>query len=120
MRGDTVFIASSPDDLQRLFNVAADASEERGLSINHKKAKAMCVSKQSPEPKINIKLGDQTIDQVSFFTYLGATITADGTTKKEIRRKIALAKDAFLKQAEEHPDEPYNLSLKIKICALTT
>ena len=41
---DTVFIGSSSEGLQRWFNVAADASEERDLSINHKKTKAMCVS----------------------------------------------------------------------------
>ena len=115
---DTVLIASSPEGLQRLFNVATDASEERGLSINHKKTKAMCVSKQSPESEISIKLGDQTIDQVRSFNYLGAMITADDSTKNELRRRIALAKDVFNKLRNIFANR--KLSLKIKIRVLKT
>ena len=115
---NTVFIASSPEGLQRLFNVAADASEERSPSVSHEKTKAMCISKQSPKPKISIKLGDQTIDQVGSFNYLGTMITADGTTKKEIHRRIALAKDAFNKLRNVLMN--HKLLLKIKICVLKT
>ena len=115
---DTAFISSSPESLQRLFNVAADVSEERGLSINHKKTKAVCVSKQSPKPEINIKLGDQTIDKVSSSNYLGTMVTAGGTTKKEIHGRIALAKDAFNKLRNILMN--CKLSLKIRIRVFET
>ena len=80
----------------------------------------MCVSKQSPEPKINIKLGDQPIAQVSSLNYIliGAMITADGTTKTEIHRRIALAKDACNKLRNILTNR--KLSLKIKIRVLET
>ena len=110
---DTVFIASSPEGLQKLFNVAADASEERGLSMNHEKTKAMCVSKQSPEPGININVGDQTADHVSSFNYLGTMITANGTTKNEIHRRIVLAEDAFNKLRNILTNR--KLSVKIRV-----
>ena len=80
----------------------------------------MCVSKQLPEPKINIKLGDQPIAQVSSCNYIliGAMITADGTTKKEIHGRIALAKDACNKLRNILTNR--KLSLKIKIRVLKT
>ena len=61
------------------------------------------------EPAFILTSGDKTIDQVSSFNYLGATITADGRSKKEIRR-IGVAKDAFNKMRAMNSHQPQTLT----------
>ena len=94
---DTVLIAESQEDLQRMLNVVVTESEGKGLSINCKKTECMVISKKKEAPKCHIKIRDNTIKQVSAFNYLGSTITDDSRSTREIKRRIALAKSAFSK-----------------------
>ena len=64
---DTVLIASNQEDLQRMINVVTRESTNMGLSIK----------------------------QVTRFNYLGFTITSDGRCDEEIKKRIALSKQAF-------------------------
>jgi hypothetical protein len=92
---DTVLIATSQKDLQHLLSIINEKSEEVGLKINIKKTFTMTISKQSEAPPCNISLSNQLIQQVDHFKYLGATLTSDGRSSKEIKIRIAQAKTAF-------------------------
>lgn len=92
---DTILLAQSQEGLQKLFNKLDHESVRLGLSINAKKTKTMVISKSSPEPACSIKHGTTEIEQVSHFNYLGSLVTSDGRSRKEIRRRIILAKKAF-------------------------
>ena len=94
---DTVLLAESVEDLQKLLDVVVRESELKGLLINCKKTVCMVVSKKRDIPRCSLKVKDQIINQVSAFNYLGSTITEDARCIKEIKKRIALAKSAFSK-----------------------
>ena len=50
--------------------------------------------------KLTIKVDGQKLEQVSKFPYLGSTLSWDGRCGDEIRKRVALAKEAFMKQRE--------------------
>ena len=93
---DTVLLAKSVEDLQKLLDVVVRESELKGLSINCKKTECMVVSKKKDIPRCSLKVKDQIIKQVSAFNYLGSIITEDARCMKEIKG-IVLAKSAFSK-----------------------
>ena len=69
------------------------------MKINFKKTKVMRVSKNR-KAKLNITVGGHKLEQVDQFTYLGSILDQDGGSSKDIRRRIALAKEAFTKRRE--------------------
>ena len=94
---DTVLLAKSVEDLQKLLHVVVRESELKGPSVNCKKTECMVVSKKRDIPRCSPKVKDQIIKQVSAFNYLGSTITEDARCMKEIKKRIVLAKSAFSK-----------------------
>ena len=94
---DTVLLAESAEDLQRLLDIVVTESERKGLSLNCKKTECMVISKRLVCPKCPLLVKNQQIVQVSSFNYLGSIITEDARCTKEIKRRIVLAKSAFSK-----------------------
>ena len=70
-------------------------SEEKGLYLNSAKSFAMVFSKDSQIPTCNINVHGKIMEQVHSFVYLGSQFTSDARCKKEIRRRIWIAKSAF-------------------------
>ena len=94
---DTVLLAESVQDLQKLLDVVVRECQLKGLLINCKKTECMVVSKKRDIPRCSLKVKDQIINQVSTFNYLGTTITEDARCMKEIKKRIVLAKSVFSK-----------------------
>ena len=94
---DTVLIADSEENLQRLLNITIEKSEEMGLTLNVKKTECMVISKKAIIPSCNLQSRGQQIKLVKKFKYLGYMITSDGKCITEIKKRIATAKDAFQK-----------------------
>ena len=92
---DTVIIAESEEQLQRLINVVVTKSEEKGLYLNSTKSFTMVFSKASQIPTCNINVHGKILEQVHSFVYLGSQFTSDARCEKEIRRRIGIAKSAF-------------------------
>ena len=94
---DTVLIADSEENLQRLLDITIEKSEEMGLTLNVKKTECMVISKKAIVPSCNLQSRGQQIKLVKKFKYLGYMITSDGKCITEIKKRIATAKDAFQK-----------------------
>ena len=94
---DTVLIADSEENLQRLLDITIEKSEEMGLTLNVKKTECMVISKKAIIPSCNLQSRGQQIKLVKKFKYLGYMITSDGKCITEIKKRIATAKDAFQK-----------------------
>ena len=92
---DTVIIAESEEQLQRLVNVVMTKSEEKGLYLNSAMSFAMVFSKASRIPTCNINVHGKILEQVHSLVYLGSQFTSDAKCEKEIRRRIGIAKSAF-------------------------
>ena len=87
---DTALLSTTDTGLKRLVEATKEHSEEKYLMLNIKKTKIMdsdkCVTKTA------IKVGDDSIENVEHFEYLGASFYGDGRSKNEIRRRLAIAK----------------------------
>ena len=94
---ETVLIADSEENLQRLLDITIEKSEEMGLTLNVKKTECMVISKKAIAPSCNLQSRGQQIKLVKKFKYLGYMITSDGKCITEIKKRIATAKDAFQK-----------------------
>ena len=56
----------------------------------------MVVSRNSNIPKARVIVDNDEVEQVERFVYLGQMITDDGRSDTEIKRRVGLAKSAFL------------------------
>ena len=81
-----------------------------GLNSNKKKTKIQVISKKKVIPICNIVLDGQELEQVYQFDYLGSLITSDSSCEKEIKRRIAMSKNAF----ENHKCILTNKKIKLK------
>jgi hypothetical protein len=79
-----------------LMDLLNEASEEYGMKINLKKTKVMQISRHPVN--ITVVIEGNTLEQVQEFCYLGSLITEDGKCHKEIRRRIAMGKEAYTKR----------------------
>ena len=61
-----------------------------------------------------VKLGEQDIEDVTEFTYLGAKVTNDGNTEAEIKTRTNKARGAFV--ALKNNWKAKMISKKTKIC----
>ena len=76
--------------------------EEYGMRINHKKTKVMrfCKASRARNVRLKVKVGGEKLEQVEQFNYLGSTLEENGYSNKDIRKRIALAKEAFMNRKE--------------------
>ena len=94
---DTVLIAESEEELQRIVDEVKEKSLERGLKMNVKKTKTMVIRRDSTElVKVKILVDGKILEQVEKYLYLGHIITEDGKCEIEIRRRIEIGRSNFL------------------------
>jgi len=97
---DQGMVASSEQGLQRLMDALATTAKKYDMKINIKKTKTMLVSKSNIGGTVSIVIDGQLVEQVNKFQYLGSMMTEDGRCTTEVKRRIAMAKDAFSKRKE--------------------
>src|SRR6218665_1091082 len=74
-------------------------NEQYDIKINIKKTKIMRIS-SGKERAVKINIDGKELEQVGKFYYLGSMITSDAKCHVEMRRRIAMGKDAFYKRKE--------------------
>ena len=113
---DTVLIAESEEELQKLVDRVKEGSLEYGLEMNTKKTKTMVIRRNvKEEAKVNIKVDGVILEQVESYQYLGQLITDDGRCEKEIRRRIGIARTNFLKMKDVLVTKSLSLLTRKKI-----
>ena len=91
---DTILLAESEEDLQKLLDVVVVESERKGLNLNCKKTECLVISKTESSRCI-LKVNDRVIKQTFSFNYLGSIITEDARCVNEVKRRISVAKSTF-------------------------
>ena len=86
---DTVLLSTTPAGLEKMIRAVKQHSEDQNLFLNAKKTKIMRTDKTSEAT--NITIGDDLIEEVLDFDYLGSLITNNGDGIKEIRRRLGIA-----------------------------
>ena len=95
---DIALLANNEHDLKRALEEMARCFHKYHLIINWQKTKVMLCQKSDRIRRINIQIGNQLLEQVEQFKYLGSLINQDGRCVMEIRSRIAQAKAAFTKK----------------------
>jgi hypothetical protein len=96
---DIALMSDDADKLQRMVTALHLAFQRWGLFISVGKTKSMTIyvprPGEEPPPKPIIYIGDQRIEYVNKFKYLGQVISSDGKLQGEISRRIGQAYAAF-------------------------
>ena len=111
---DTVLIAESEEQLQRMINVVVTKSEEKGLYLNSAKSFTMVFSKASQIPTCKINVNGKILEQVHSFVYLGSQFTSDARCE-EIRRRIGIAKSSFTSMSKVLTSRDIHMTVRIKV-----
>ena len=89
---DIYLFAHSHRDIQSKTEKLARNAAKVGLHVNKDKTNTMRNNCQTADA---VKIGEQDIEDVTEFTYLGAKVTTDGNTDAEIKTWINKARGAF-------------------------
>ena len=109
---DTTLMAESEKDLKRLIQVVKEESEKFGLYLNTKKTKIMTTASTG---KVMIKLGNEEIETVENFIFLGSKINSDNDCTPEIRRRIAMGREAMISMNKVWKSRDIKLSTKSRL-----
>jgi ribosome-interacting GTPase 1 len=82
---DMVILAESGEQLQILMEILNKESEEMGLTINKRKTKTMVFSKTVNPVQLNIMAGNERIENINSYIYLGREMNSALDHSKEIR-----------------------------------
>ena len=83
---DTTLMAESEEELKSLMKVKVE-SEKVGLKLNIQKTKIM-----ASDPITSWQIGDERVETVADFIFLGSKIAADGDCSHEIKRHSLLGR----------------------------
>ncbi|KAJ4447581.1 hypothetical protein ANN_09588 [Periplaneta americana] len=90
---DMVFLAEEEMILRVMLLELNDNCEQYGMNINPNKTKTMVIRRKIK--KVNLRIRNEAVDQVDSFRYLGCTISSNMRCCQEVKRRIAMAKEAF-------------------------
>ena len=92
---DIDLLATSESKLQELIDQVVFHGKNYGMEINTKKTEYMVITKPQSIPMCKIKIDGITLNEVEKFKYLGFRITSDARCHKDVRARIAMAKQSF-------------------------
>jgi len=92
---DVALIGGSMEELQDLVDRVRHESEKSGLFLNPKETKVVRIRKKPDDnDETIIKINNELIENVKKFTYLGVVFMDNCDNSVEIRRRLAIAKNA--------------------------
>ena len=86
---DIVLIGRTRNVVTEAFVRLETAARKYGLQINYDKTKYMELTKR-PLPEKHIKIGEQIIEKVEEFKYLGAIVNTQANIKQEINNRLLM------------------------------
>ncbi|KAJ4451478.1 hypothetical protein ANN_02941 [Periplaneta americana] len=88
-----VLLAQEEMILKNMLLELNDSCEQYGMKINANKTKSMVIGRKIQ--KINLRFLNEAIEQVDSFKYLECTLSSNMSCCLEVKRRIAMAKEAF-------------------------
>ena len=98
-RINTVIIAETEEDLNKLVNKIAVEVKKWSIEINLEKEKSMVVTGKGHK-EVKIQIGSSRMEQVRKFQYLGVCIKENMSNDVGIKYNIARAKQSFWRNKE--------------------
>ena len=90
---DMALLAEDERMLKNMLMELNERCEDYGMKINISKTKAVVIGRK-PE-KIDMRIKDESVQQVNSFKYLGCNISSIMNYCEEIKQRISMAKEAF-------------------------
>ena len=109
---DIALLASRHSDLQEKTSRLHDTAEIVGLSINPSKTKTMRLNCKNSD---SIIIEGNELEDVETFPYLGAMLDKQGGTATDIKRRLALARNAFSTLQPLWKSSKYSFKTKLRI-----
>lgn len=112
---DTVLLATSLEDLQELLNAVAKTSSAMGLKLNVKKTKWMVISKNRTMNPGFLQVGNNTVERVTSYKYLGCHVNAQWDMSLEIRCRVEQARCSFQRIQKVLTSRDLTMDLRIRL-----
>ena len=112
---DTVLILTFPRELQKMLNELEKIGKQYGMSINVNKTECLVVTKLETVPRLTLFLKGNSIEQTEHFRYLGSLILSNERSTNEIKRRIVLAKQAFIDLGYILPNKKMNFRIRFRL-----
>ena len=109
---DIALLSHSHAHMQEKTSKIAEKSAQVGLNINVAKTKVMRINTRCNK---EIKLGNEPLETVDKFTYLGSIVTPSGGTEEDVNARINKARGAFTQLNKVWDSKMIRLKTKIKI-----
>ena len=110
---DIVIIAETIEDLISMIERIEVQCNRYKMKINTEKTKSMKIGRHTEV--IDLRIGDNTIEQVDKFKYLGVNFTSQGGTEKIVQERLSLGYKSFGRLIKIWKDRNISLKLKIKL-----
>lgn len=111
---DTVLIASSEQELQKIVDRVNVCSEKAGLELNVAKTKVMVVSTEKRKDA-HIFVGGHILEQVQKYKYLGTWLNEPWDSDQEIKTRIEIARSSFNRMKRVLCNRNLKISLRIRM-----
>jgi exonuclease III len=109
---DIVLLSHNHRDMQSKTDDLVNEAQKVGLKVNISKTKDLRVNSNTREA---FRIGEEMIESVEDFTYLGSKVAADGGGLSDINHRINKARGAFAKLRPVWRSNNINLHLKVKL-----
>ena len=118
---DVALLAGSLEEMQDLLTRVQDTSESAGLFLNVSKTKVMIVGEEPCEGRgeinndSNIQVNGEVIEVVHHFSYLGTMVTDQCDDSPELKRRLAIARNATVSLSTIWKNKSINRTTKIRL-----
>ena len=110
---DTTLICCSKSKLLEHLQQIKEISKKRGLLLDTKKTKIMVVDSNRGDIE-EFMLGEEKIEEVDNFVYLGSVIDTSCKSSKEIRKRLAMARSTVQKTLNIWRSRGVSTKLKLR------
>jgi len=107
-------LASTQERIRKFFKDLVQESARYNTYINAQKSKTMVVSRQD-NISVQVDHEGELLEQVHDFKFLGSYKSADGDCTKEIKRRIAMARQKAVVLASIWKDRKIKTATKVKV-----
>ena len=112
---DTVILAESEEQLQRLINAVVAKSEEKGVHLNSANSFSMVFSKSVTTLTCHIDVHGNIMEQIQSFIYLGSLFSLDLRCEQYIKIRIGIAKSSFTSMNKVFTSRNINMAVLLRV-----
>jgi hypothetical protein len=109
---DIALLSSTYQHMQLKATRLNENAAKTGLKINKKKTEVLRINSKCNS---RVQIGDQQLNEVNKYTYLGATVNERGGGEEDIGNRICKARTSFMKLKKIWGSNIYSLKTKVRL-----